>query len=102
VVSNDGLVEDDYYKQGLTVNQRTVRDQRAAELGIEAELVMGGEGDRLRALLRAKEGGRLPETLNLGHCSPHPCWLRSEGDATFRGVEVSMRGESCLSVVVGT
>jgi hypothetical protein len=47
VVSNDGLVEDDYYKQGLTVNQRTVRDQRAAELGIEAELVLGGEGESL-------------------------------------------------------
>ncbi|MEF8767458.1 FixH family protein [Candidatus Accumulibacter contiguus] len=41
VVSSDGLVEDDYYKQGLTVNQRTARDQRAAELGIEAELLMG-------------------------------------------------------------
>jgi hypothetical protein len=42
VVSNDGLVEDDYYKQGLAVNQRTARAQRAAELGIEVELLLGG------------------------------------------------------------
>ncbi|MBV5267272.1 MAG: FixH family protein, partial [Burkholderiaceae bacterium] len=32
VISNDGLVSDDYYKQGLTVNQRTERDQRAITL----------------------------------------------------------------------
>jgi hypothetical protein len=41
VVSNDGLVEDDYYKQGLAVNQRTARAQRAAELGIEARTAAG-------------------------------------------------------------
>ncbi len=98
VVSNDGLVEDDYYKQGLTVNQRTVRDQRAAELGIEAELVLGGEGDRLRALLRAKEGFRLPETLNLGIAHPtragfdQKVTLRSEGGGVYAGGVLPFRG----------
>jgi hypothetical protein len=55
VVSNDGLVEDDYYKQGLTVNQRTARDQRAAELGSKRIWSVGGSGDRIRALLRGNE-----------------------------------------------
>jgi hypothetical protein len=98
VVSNDGLVEDDYYKQGLTVNQRTVRDQRAAELGIEAELVLGGEGNRLRALLRAKDGFRRPETLSLGIAHPtragfdQKVTLRSEGGGVYAGKVVPFRG----------
>ena len=65
VVSNDGLVEDDYYKQGLAINQRTERGQRAAELGVEAELVLGGNADRIRVLLRTNDGTRLPDTLAL-------------------------------------
>ncbi|HAY26471.1 MAG TPA: hypothetical protein DIT03_10490, partial [Candidatus Accumulibacter sp.] len=44
VVSNDGLVVDDYYKEGLGINQRTARDQRAADLGIAAEVLLGGSG----------------------------------------------------------
>jgi hypothetical protein len=31
VISNDGLVTDDYYKQGLTVNQRLQRDHQAEQ-----------------------------------------------------------------------
>lgn len=70
VVSSDGLVEDDYYRQGLTVNQRFARDHRAIELGIEAELLMGTDGNRIRALLRGKDGVRLPETLKLRIAHP--------------------------------
>lgn len=70
VVSNDGLVEDDYYKQGLAVNQRTERDHRAAELGIEAEFVLGADGGRIRALLRSHAGVHLPEALALRIAHP--------------------------------
>ncbi len=92
VVSSDGLVEDDYYKQGLTVNLRTARDQRAAELGIDAEFLVGGEGDRMRALLRGKEGVRLPEALTLSIIHPtRPGFdqrvaLRSEGAGVYIGM----------------
>lgn len=91
VVSNDGLVEDDYYKQGLTVNQRTARDQRAAELGIEAEFVVGAEGRRIRVLLRANEGVRLPEALALRITHPtrpgldQNLALRREGAGIYDG-----------------
>ncbi|HEX4943670.1 MAG TPA: FixH family protein [Usitatibacteraceae bacterium] len=34
----DGLVADDYYKQGLTINRQIARDQMAQELGISGEL----------------------------------------------------------------
>ena len=87
VVSNDGLVEDDYYKQGLAVNQRTARAQRAAELGIEVELLLGGTGDRVRALLRGKEGFHLPEVLNLRIVHP-----RSEGGGVYTGALAPLQG----------
>ena len=53
VVSNDGLVDDDYYKQGLAINQITARDQVAAQRGLQAELMLGA--DRVRVLLSARD-----------------------------------------------
>jgi len=37
-VNRDTLVKDDYYKDGLAINQDLARSKRAAELGITAEL----------------------------------------------------------------
>lgn len=36
VDTNDGLVVDDYYKQGLEINRLISRDKKAAELGLSA------------------------------------------------------------------
>ncbi|MEO7404735.1 MAG: FixH family protein [Burkholderiales bacterium] len=36
VVTADGLVADDYYKRGLTINRELARDARAAALGLTA------------------------------------------------------------------
>ncbi|MDQ5906679.1 MAG: uncharacterized protein QG619_90 [Pseudomonadota bacterium] len=63
VRSNDGLVEDDYYKQGLAVSQRMARDSEASGLGLSAEVVLGGEGRQVRLFLTAGEGVALPETV---------------------------------------
>ena len=38
IMSDDGLVVDDYYKQGLGINQTLQRDQLAREMKIEADL----------------------------------------------------------------
>ena len=65
VQSFDGLVAEDYYKQGLAVNQRLARVQTAATLGIGAALGIESEaGGAIQARLRA-DGGALPATLNL-------------------------------------
>lgn len=61
VISNDGLVTDDYYKQGLAVNQRMHRDQQASNLGLHADLMRSDNGVRL--LLGANAEVALPETL---------------------------------------
>jgi len=38
VTTSDGLVADDYYKQGLAINQTMARDELARRLGLEAEI----------------------------------------------------------------
>lgn len=69
VSSYDGLVDDDYYKQGLAVSQRVARDHRALELGINGEVVMQAEGGtrepELRVFLRANPGFVPPDQLAL-------------------------------------
>lgn len=62
--SNDGLVEDDYYKQGLAVAQRVERDQKAAGMGLGADLMLGS-GSEVRLFLTAKESMSFPERLTL-------------------------------------
>jgi hypothetical protein len=65
VQSADGLVAEDYYKQGLAVNQRLARVQTAASLGIGATLEIESDaGGAIQARLRV-EGVALPATLDL-------------------------------------
>lgn len=63
VRSSDGLVDDDYYKQGLAVNQRIHRDREALERGIEADLILSPDGRELMALLREKHERAIPPAL---------------------------------------
>jgi len=55
--SADGLVADDYYRQGLAINQELKRDRRAAELGLSARAELSA--GRLRVTL----AGAQPEVL---------------------------------------
>ena len=68
IVSNDGLVADDYYKQGLAVNQRLQRDHYASELGLRADLMRSGE--QVRLLMTAESDAGLPEVLTLKLAHP--------------------------------
>ncbi len=40
VTTEDGLVVDDYYKQGLAINRQIARDQEAARLQLQAQVVV--------------------------------------------------------------
>lgn len=68
VVSNDGLVTDDYYKEGLAVNQRLQRDQQASDLGVRADVMKSGKS--LRLVLKGGEKLALPEAINLKLAHP--------------------------------
>jgi uncharacterized protein len=47
VVSFDGLVTDDYYKEGLAVNQRLQREHQAANMALRVDLMRSGQNVRL-------------------------------------------------------
>ena len=51
VRSNDGLVADDYYKQGLAINQVLDRQERARSLGIAASVAFSPDRARVRVQL---------------------------------------------------
>ncbi len=68
VISNDGLVTDDYYKQGLAVNQRLQRDHLASSLGLQADVMRAGNNVRL--FIRSHEGAELPKALALKLAHP--------------------------------
>ncbi|WP_153115242.1 FixH family protein [Rhodocyclus tenuis] len=67
--SSDGLVDDDYYKQGLAVSQRVERDQHAHDLGIRAEIVLqsaqSASEPELRVFLRGLPAYTPPNELAL-------------------------------------
>lgn len=68
VVSNDGLVTDDYYKQGLAVNQSLQRDHNAGSLGLQGDVMRAGGNVRL--LLRAEGDAGLPSEIILKLAHP--------------------------------
>ncbi len=43
VTSNDGVVEDDYYKKGMAINRTLARDQAAAAVGLLGQMQVSGE-----------------------------------------------------------
>lgn len=63
--SSDGLVADDYYKQGLAINKRLAREDEARRLGISASVRL--TPDRLRVELK----GEAPPALfvHLAHAT---------------------------------
>lgn len=67
--TSDGLIADDYYKQGLAVNQRIERDRLAAELGLSGQLMLADDGRRLRLILGGQSPFKPPPTvlLTLAH-----------------------------------
>ena len=58
--TNDGLVADDYYKQGLAINRVLAREERARALGIDATLQFNAAGNRLRVMLRGTAAAAAP------------------------------------------
>lgn len=65
VSSNDGLVADDYYKQGLAINQTLQREAMAVQHGFRAGAQFADEGRRISVRLDAEPGTTLPPTLQL-------------------------------------
>lgn len=65
VASNDGLVADDYYKQGLAINQTLQREAVAMQENYRASVQFAADGRRISVQLEARPGTKLPDTLQL-------------------------------------
>lgn len=68
VRSFDGLVADDYYKEGLGINKRIAAEQLAASMGLRGELRIS-QG-RATLTLQAREGVTLVDELRLALINP--------------------------------
>lgn len=63
----DGLVVDDYYKEGLAINRVLERDQAAEQLGLQASVQFGEDG-AVRVLMQSREAAEFSVlTLRLLH-----------------------------------
>jgi hypothetical protein len=65
VTTDDGLVEDDYYKQGMAINRDLNRDVFAKENGISAELEMSNAEGWIKLGLIKGALVNYPEALRL-------------------------------------
>ncbi len=68
VRSSDGLVADDYYKQGLAINQTLARGDRAKAMELSARLRI--DGTNVVVILRAREGVNLADRIRLSFAHP--------------------------------
>lgn len=84
--TDDGLVDDDYYKKGLAINQTLERDQAANVMQIRAQLMVGTDVRQVRVMLQGGKQDALPQTLRLKVLHP----TRSGMDHV---VSLSLRGE---------
>jgi len=67
IESNDGLVADDYYKQGMAINQTMARDALAHELGYRAEMTFDRASGAVRISLSASKLPAEQLLLRLAH-----------------------------------
>jgi len=94
--TEDGLVADDYYKQGLAINRVLRRDERARELGLRA--VVSFSDARVRVVLRG--GNEAPPELRLRFVHPtrggrdRSVSLRSTAPGIYEGSVAGIYGEA--------
>lgn len=100
IATEDGLVADDYYKQGLAVNQVLRRDARARELHLSASASLAGA--EVRVTLRGTK--EMPPELRLRLVHPtrsgrdQAVALRA-AEGVYQGRMTSVNGQPRLLVL---
>lgn len=95
VKTDDGLVEDDYYKHGLAINQTLGRDKEAGSLHLSATLSAQANGQTISLRLTGALP-RYPERLKLRILHPtragrdQSVALTRTGQETYTGKGVSL------------
>ncbi|MDM8560457.1 FixH family protein [Candidatus Parabeggiatoa sp. HSG14] len=65
ISSSDGLVVDDYYKQGLEINRVLKRDKAALKHGLQAILTVNAGNQFIHLTLNANDSYKLPKAIML-------------------------------------
>ncbi len=63
--TDDGLVADDYYKQGLEINRVIIRDKKAAELGLSAIIKFDNNNKVIQLTFNKGALASFPDVLQL-------------------------------------
>lgn len=63
IISDDGLVTDDYYKKGLEINRVLERDERASALAIDASVELDPAEHQIHVRMVAADTAQLPPAL---------------------------------------
>lgn len=66
VTHQDGLVADDYYKRGLEINEVIVREVRAEELALTADVAFEPSSNRISVSLSGSSSFEEPTEIQLG------------------------------------
>lgn len=69
VTHQDGLVAEDYYKQGLAINRTLDKERTAGRLGLSAQLAFSDDATRLRVYINGTAGTPGPLKLRLAHAT---------------------------------
>lgn len=65
----DGVVADDYYREGLAINRTLARDAQAQALGLAAQVQFSPDGTRVRIALQPAQAGEPGVRLRVVHPS---------------------------------
>jgi len=79
VYSDDGVVDEDYYREGLGINKQLARAEAAAARGLSGQLFV--DQGMVRIALVSAKGAALPERLVLK--VTHPTRAGSDQDVTL-------------------
>jgi len=86
--SNDGLVEDDYYQQGLAINKTLARDDEAKLAGLHATMSL--KESSLRVHLASDTHRVLPDTLKMR-------WLHPTRGGEDRTLQLTRQGDDYVA-----
>ncbi len=70
VKSDDGLVTDDYYKEGLEVNQNVEKSKKAQQLQLAADVMISNNNGEIRIFFHSSSDYIAPKNLNLAIVHP--------------------------------
>ncbi|MDH3688792.1 MAG: FixH family protein [Gammaproteobacteria bacterium] len=91
IISNDGLVVDDYYARGKEINQILNRDRRAMDAGLRASVELNYDKHELNVSLGSEAQIEVPDSIDFQFIHPvmagqdHRVRLQQTSARTFQG-----------------